>query len=119
MTWDMLEWGANWLKGMTNDHTAQEITLSWNLGGEEFTLTITGSIVDEAGRVLYSDQKTQIENTLFLIDSVKLVGVPIGRGLRITWSGNNYDCVMQGGRYYFFNDTHRKQTVIVTKNVPN
>lgn len=114
---DYLELGADWLQEMSERFARQNVVLKWTNNGQTFTAGMTASLVDEEGRLIRGQAKLKIENTFFLFTHNELLTaeVPLRRGLIIEWNNRSFEAVLQGDKCYFFNDTHRRTTVIVTK----
>lgn len=112
---DMQEWGASWLREMAGTHCGQTVTLTVN----SVEYQVTASLVDEAGRVLPGPVNLTTEHTMFLFDASELVskGIILNRQTLITWGDNQYQLVMQGNKYYTYNDVYKKNIVVAAKHV--
>lgn len=118
---DFLEWGADFLLEMSETHTRQDVTLTWTVSGQPVTLQTTASLVDEDGRLIRTEIKEKIENTFFLFSTSDLLegSVPLRRGIKVSWGDQSFVTVVQGNKCYYYNDTHQRTTVLITKHVPN
>jgi hypothetical protein len=112
---DLLSWGASWLKEMAGTHCSQVVVLTIN----SLEYEVTASLVDESGRVLPGPVNLVSEHTKFLFSTSELVskGAVLSRNTIITWGDSQYQLVMQGNKYYTYNDVYKQNIVVAAKHV--
>ena len=112
---DMLEWGANWLKGMVGLHAVQDISVrcdgTW--------IETTASLVDEAGRIIPGQVALVTEHTKFMFETTQVAskGIVFKRNTIVRWGAQDYQVVLQGGAWWTYNDVFKQHIVVNTKHV--